>query len=172
MQSPMSPEGGPIPEKEFEVPPGGATPEKDAPEAAAVADSEVLLEGASSSSAGAIEVAAIGVPEGGSTPSKGEAIKQLLASGTERLEVQAYVEAEVEFMAVAKAEDLRPEDRAQFEKVKAEGVGLCSRCRWVSGCASCDGENAWEFACRSTLWAAAAEAVRPGRKPRSRPKGK
>ena len=96
----------------------------------------------------------------------------MLASGTKRLEVQAYVEAEVEFMAVAKAEDLRPEDRAQFEKVKVEGVGICSRCRWISGCASSDEDEAWDFACRNTLWAAAAEAVRPGRKPRSRPKGK
>ena len=152
----------------IEAPPEAAM----APEAAAVADSEVKVEGASSSSSGAIEVATVGgPPEGGSTPSKGEALKQLLASGTERLEVQAYVEAEVEFMAVAKAEDLRPEDRAQFEKVKAEGVGICSRCRFRSGCASCDEEKAWEFACRNTLWAAAAEAVRPARKPRGRPKG-
>ena len=157
----------------IEAPPEAMTPEVEAPEAAAVADSEVKVEGASSSSSGAIEVATVGrPPEGGSTASKGEALKQALASGTERLEVQAYVEAEVEFMAVAKVEDLRPEDRAQFEKVKAEGVGICSRCRWISGCASCDEDKAWDFACRNTLWAAAAEAVRPGRKPRGRPRGK
>ena len=70
---------------------------------------------------------------------------------------------------MAKPEDLRPEDRALFEKVKLEGVGLCSRCRWVAGCASCDEGKAWGFACRRTLWAAAAEAVRPEKKPRGRP---
>ena len=87
-----------------------------------------------------------------------------------RLEVAAYQTLEDEFIAVAKLEDLREQDRKLYEAVRSSGVGVCSRCRWQSGCHSCDEEKAWGFACRSTLWNTASEAVRPKAKPRGRPK--
>lgn len=105
-------------------------------------------------------------------PSKGEEVKAKLAAVPDRLETKAYVEVENEFIAVATVDDLRPEDRKQFEHVKEYGLGLCSRCKWLSGCLSCDGEKAWAYACRNTLWHTASEGVRPKAKPRDRPKGK
>ena len=128
-------------------------------------------------------LAALGAPEGGSSsssapeaaalpPSKSEEVKAKLTAGSMRLEPQAYNEIENEFIAVASIEDLRPEDRAQYELVRMNGMGLCARCRWTSGCMSCDPDKAWGYACRNTLWHWASEAVRPKAKPRGRPKAK
>ena len=102
--------------------------------------------------------------------SKGEEVKQKIAEAPARLEREAYVALEEEFIAVAKPEDLREIDKAKYEAVRASGLGLCARCRWQFGCQSCDEEKAWSFACRSTLWHTANEAVRPKAKPRGRPK--
>ena len=102
-------------------------------------------------------------------PSKAEEVKQRLAEAPARLEVEAYRALEDEFIAVAKPEDLRDVDKKFYEKVRSEGRGVCSRCRWLSGCQSCDGEKAWGYACRSTLWNTAHEAVRPKAKPKGRP---
>lgn len=103
-------------------------------------------------------------------PSKGEEVKQRIAEAPARLEKEAYLGLEDEFIAVAKLEDLRAEDRKFYEEVRAVNVGVCSRCRWVSGCHACDEAKAWGYACRSTLWNTAHEAVRPKAKPRGRPK--
>ena len=97
-------------------------------------------------------------------------MKQKLAEGPARLEVEEYRALEDEFIAVAEPEDLRPADRELWESVRLGGLGICARCRWASGCQSCDEVKAWGFACRSTLWQAADEAVRPKAKPRGRPK--
>ena len=97
---------------------------------------------------------------------------QRIAEAPARLETEAYRALEDEFIAVAKPEDLRPEDRNIYEAVRGTGVGLCARCRWMSGCQSCDEDKAWGFACRSTLWHTADEAVRPSAKPKGRPKKK
>lgn len=102
-------------------------------------------------------------------PSKAEEVKQRLAEAPARLEVEAYRALEDEFIAVAKPEDLRDVDKKFYEKVRSEGRGVCSRCRWLSGCQSCDGDKAWGFACRLTLWNTAHEAVRPKAKPKGRP---
>ena len=103
-------------------------------------------------------------------PSKGEEVMRRIAEAPARLEEEAYRVLEEEFIEVAKWEDLRQEDRAVYEVVRDTGVGLCSRCRWRSGCVSCDEVKAWGFACRSTLWHTAHEAVRPKAKPKGRPK--
>ena len=103
-------------------------------------------------------------------PSKGEEVMRRIAEAPARLEEEAYRMLEEEFVEAAKPEDLRPEDRAVYEVVRDTGVGLCSRCRWRSGCDSCDEVKAWGFACRSTLWHTAHEAVRPKAKPKGRPK--
>ena len=105
-------------------------------------------------------------------PSKGEEVMQRIAEAPARLETEAYRALEDEFIAVAKPEDLRPEDRKIYEAVRGTGLGLCARCRWMTGCQSCDEDKAWGFACRSTLWHTADEAVRPMAKPKGRPKKK
>ena len=102
--------------------------------------------------------------------SKGGDVKHRIAEAPERLEVEAYRLLEDEFIAVAKPEDLRDEDRELYEAVRGVGLGVCARCKWLSGCPSCDEGKAWGFACRSTLWNTASEAVRPKAKPRGRPK--
>ena len=102
--------------------------------------------------------------------SKGQEVMQRIAEAPERLETEAYRALEAEFIAVAKPEDLRSEDRESYEAVRGTGVGLCARCRWMSGCQSCDEEKAWGFACRSTLWHTAHEDLRPKARPRGRPK--
>ena len=105
-------------------------------------------------------------------PSRGGEVRQRLAEAPSRLEVKAYRALEDEFIAVAKPEDLRPEDRMRYEAVRGTGLGLCPRCNWMSGCDSCDEDKAWGFACRSTLWHTADEVLRPQAKPRGRPKKK
>ena len=104
--------------------------------------------------------------------SKAEEVKLMVADGPVRLDAEAYGELEEKFIALATPEDLRPEDKARFEHVKMNGVGICARCRWQSGCLACDEEKAWSFACRSTLWAVAGEGVRPKAKPKGRPSEK
>ena len=103
-------------------------------------------------------------------PSKGERVKQRISEAPARLEVEAYVQLEDEFIAVAKPEDLRKEDREMYENVRDEGLSVCGRCRWRSGCQDCDEVKAWSCACRTTLWNTAHEAVRPKAKPKGRPK--
>ena len=103
-------------------------------------------------------------------PNAAADVKKKLAEAPARVEPEAYVALEDQFIAVAKLEDLREEDRKVYEAVKGTGVGVCSRCRWSSGCHSCDEVKAWGFACRSTLWHSADAVVRPKAKPRGRPK--
>ena len=109
-------------------------------------------------------------PEADLHRSKGDEVKQALAEAPARLEKAAYVALEEEFIAVAKLEDLRDEDRAAYEKVRDLNAGICPRCQWQWGCLSCDEAKAWAYYCRSTLWHTAHEAVRPKAKPRGRPK--
>ena len=103
-------------------------------------------------------------------PSKAEEVRMKLAAAPLRLDKKAYVDLEDEFIAVATLEDLRPQDRKQYEFVRATGAGVCGRCRWSTGCDQCDSDHAWSFLCRTTLWHTADEAVRPKAKPRGRPK--
>ena len=103
-------------------------------------------------------------------PSPAVRVMQRISEAHARLDRKAYVTLEDEFVRVAKAEDLRPEDRAMYERLRGTGPGVCPRCRWVNGCEDCDEEKAWGFACRATLWHTADEALRPVKKPRGRPK--
>ena len=48
-------------------------------------------------------------------------------------------------------EDLRDEYRLKYEKVKAEGCGVCSKCRWTSGCMNCDAVKAWRYYVKQEL---------------------
>ena len=104
------------------------------------------------------------------SPSKAEEMKKKIAEAPARLDPKTYEALEDAFIAVAKPEDLRKQDREAYEAVRGVGLGVCARCRWLSGCQSCDEAKAWSFACRSTLWHTACEALRPKAKPRGRPK--
>ena len=45
-----------------------------------------------------------------------------------------------------KLEDLTNEKlREHVLNVKAKGLGVCSRCRWSSGCLACDGDKVWNW---------------------------
>ena len=103
-------------------------------------------------------------------PSRGPELKQRVAEAPARLEIEEYRVLEDEFVALAKPEDLRPEDRKIYEAVRGCGPGLCGRCHYMSGCPSCDEDKAWDYACRSTLWHTVDEAMRPKAKPKGRPK--
>ena len=103
-------------------------------------------------------------------PSRGPELMQRAAEAPARLEIEEYRVLEDEFVALAKPEDLRPEDRKIYETVRGRGPGLRSRCHYMSGCPSCDEDKAWGSACRSTLWHTVDEAMRPKAKPKGRPK--
>ena len=44
-----------------------------------------------------------------------------------------------------------PKLRDHVEKVRKEGLGVCSKCRWQSGCLACDPEKAWKWAVSKDL---------------------
>ena len=96
-------------------------------------------------------------------------MKQTIAEAHVRLQQERYVALEEEFINVAEPEDLRLQDRAMFEAAKGLSIGVCARCRYTSGCQSCDEAKAWSYACRSTLWHPASEDMRPKSKPKERP---
>ena len=48
-------------------------------------------------------------------------------------------------LSTARVEDLGKEQQEHYKKVEATGIGVCSRCRWKSGCLSCDKEKAWKY---------------------------
>jgi hypothetical protein len=52
------------------------------------------------------------------------------------------------FLETATVADLRPELQARREKVEKYGQGLCSKCRWLSGCLQCDVKKAWAYCLR------------------------
>ena len=101
--------------------------------------------------------------------SQAEVVKQTIAEAHVRLQKERYVALEEEFINVAKPQDLRLQDRALFEAVRGFNIGVCARCRYKSGCPSCDEKKAWSYACRSTLWHTANEDLRPKAKPKGRP---
>ena len=48
-------------------------------------------------------------------------------------------------LMTARVEDLGKEQQEHFKKVETTGIGICSRCRWKSGCLSCDKDKAWYY---------------------------
>ena len=55
-------------------------------------------------------------------------------------------------------EDLRPEFRDPYLRVREKGMGVCSSCRWTSGCLRCDPEKAWSYYVRQELGLAGSKA--------------
>ena len=48
-------------------------------------------------------------------------------------------------------EDLSQELKKHVVRVREQGLGVCSKCRWQSGCLACDGEKAWRWAVSKQL---------------------
>lgn len=48
-------------------------------------------------------------------------------------------------------ENLQPQFRAAYEKVKDRGVGICASCRWTNGCLRCMPSKAWDYYVRQSL---------------------
>jgi hypothetical protein len=59
-------------------------------------------------------------------------------------------------------EDLRPEFLMKYRKVVEEGIGVCSKCRWSSGCLNCDRSKAWPYYVRQELGMSTFEAKKKG----------
>ncbi len=53
-------------------------------------------------------------------------------------------------LRTTKLEDLRPDLQAHMAKVRLEGLGVCSRCRYL-GCLSCNVEKAWRYCIKVEL---------------------
>ena len=72
-----------------------------------------------------------------------------LADRIKEIEDMIKKNADLDFWALVKniatVEDLGEEQKAHYIKVKAEGLGICSKCRWTSGCMNCDVEKAWVY---------------------------
>ena len=60
---------------------------------------------------------------------------------------------EIVIMAIQtfRLEDLSDKKLRTHVEVRSEGLGVCSRCRWQSGCLSCDPEKAWRWAVSKEL---------------------
>jgi hypothetical protein len=54
-------------------------------------------------------------------------------------------------LQVTRMDDLSAPQREHMERVIANGKGVCSRCRWKSGCLSCDREKAWAYCVKVEL---------------------
>ena len=48
-------------------------------------------------------------------------------------------------------ENLSEELKKHVLRVREQGLGVCSKCRWQSGCLACDGEKAWRWAVSKEL---------------------
>ena len=69
----------------------------------------------------------------------------------------------MEFFSVvvetATVADLRPELRAHMEKVEKQGQGVCSKCRWLSGCMQCDFKKAWVYCLKVEMGLSTGQAL-------------
>ena len=75
-----------------------------------------------------------------------------------------------DFMKVATTADLRPSDAAAYERVSREGMSVCTKCRFLTGCYRCSEPHAWSYYCRMTLWYSIESSLRPAAKPKGRPR--
>jgi len=67
------------------------------------------------------------------------------------LKLSAEDQVAVEMATESWTEDnLRPQFRSEFAKAKG-GVGVCSKCRWSSGCIRCSEDKAWSYWVRREL---------------------
>jgi len=55
--------------------------------------------------------------------------------------------------------DLKPFLQEHMRKVEKEGAGVCSKCRWLSGCLNCDRKKAWAYCVKVELGIASGSAV-------------
>ena len=83
-------------------------------------------------------------------PSIDEASVEPLAKGViSKLEQQVKEAPDLDLFTLvlksARVEDLGPEQQQHYRRVEATGIGICSRCRYSSGCLNCDVEKAWRY---------------------------
>jgi len=82
---------------------------------------------------------------------EGEKDDVVVVEATAASEKAAKLKAQYDEIAIELAmesysvEDLSLEHRAAYEKVKEHGLGVCSKCRWRSGCLNCDERKAWRY---------------------------
>ena len=107
---------------------------------------------------------------GGEDVSIGEQVLLRIAAATSRYSDEEWKHCEESFTVAASVDDLKSIHRDEYERVKAVGIGICSRCRWLSGCQSCDKHKDGSWTCRQTLWSITNEALRPVAKPKGRPR--
>ena len=62
-------------------------------------------------------------------------------------------------------DDLAPQHQAAYLKVVEEGVGVCSKCRWRSGCLRCEPVKAWRYYVRLSLGLSAEDVKAAKKKP-------
>ena len=90
-------------------------------------------------------------------PSVKECLKALEAK-CKSLEEQELFELCVK---TARLEDLGKEQQAHYNKVELSGIGVCSRCRWKTGCLSCDKIKAWRYVVKWELGMRALDVEQP-----------
>ena len=85
-----------------------------------------------------------------------------MPSAVEKLRLRLAEEG-MEFFSVAletaTVADLRPELRAHMEKVEKQGQGVCSKCRWLSGCMQCDSKKAWVYCLKVEMGLSTGQAL-------------
>ena len=85
-----------------------------------------------------------------------------MPSAVEKLRLRLAEEG-MEFFSVAletaTVADLRPELRAHMEKVEKQGQGVCSKCRWLSGCMQCDFKKAWVYCLKVEMGLSTGQAL-------------
>jgi len=62
-------------------------------------------------------------------------------------------------LETATVADLRPSLQDHMHKVEKEGAGVCSKCRWLSGCLNCDVKKAWIYCVKVELGISSGNAV-------------
>ena len=85
-----------------------------------------------------------------------------MPSAVEKLRLRLAEEG-MEFFNVAletaTVAELRPALTAHMEKVEKHGQGVCSKCRWLSGCLQCDVKKAWVYCLRIEMGLSAGQAL-------------
>ncbi len=78
-------------------------------------------------------------------------LEQIVAELVEKCSANKDMDLFEAICSTAKIEDLSPSQQAHMRKVELEGKGVCSKCRWLTGCLNCDLKKAWKHCLKSEL---------------------
>jgi len=87
---------------------------------------------------------------------------EAMPSAIEKLRLQLKGEGVDVFkvlLDIASVEDLRPALQAHMRMVEKDGTGVCSKCRWLSGCMNCDVMKAWVYCIKVELGISSGQAI-------------